>query len=139
VKVPQNALDLVARVFIDFKNNDAVEFSRDFDGVSNLDRFRVTVFRRRDGIALKKKAASLLQGAFRGSGKMGHAEFGVRPDRNRGKRAAVRVSEKNHAAPHAPQHTALEGQPALAERFGSGGLNKLAPQISVKLGTGGPF
>jgi hypothetical protein len=139
VKVPQNGLHLVTRVFVHLEHDHAVEFSRDFYGVSDLDGFRIAVFRGRDGIALEEKTAALPQGAFRSTGEVGHAELGIRPYRNRGKRAPVRVSEKNHAAPHTPEHAALQRQPALAKRLGSGGLNKLAPQISVKLGTGWPF
>jgi hypothetical protein len=129
----------MARVFVHLKDDNAVEFSGDFDGVGDLDGFRIAVFRRRHGIALKEKTAALLQGAFRGTGEMGHAEFGIRPDCDRGERTPVRIPEENHAAPHASEHAALKRQPALAERLGVGGLDKLPPQISVKLSTGWPF
>jgi len=136
VKGPQNALNLVARVFVHLKDNDAVKFSGNFEGVSNLNGFRIAVLRGRDGIALEQKASTLSQGAFRSAGEVGHAEFGVRPDGDRGKGAAVGIPEENHAAPHASQHAALKRQPALAKSLWTGRLNKLAPQISVKLGTG---
>jgi hypothetical protein len=139
VKGPQNGLDLLARVFIHFKDDNTVKLSGNFEGVSNLNGFRVAVLRGRDGIAFEEKAATLSQGAFRSTGQVGHAEFGIRPDRDRSKRAAVGISEKNHPAPHASQHAALKREPALAECLWAGRLNELAPQISVKLGTGWPF
>jgi hypothetical protein len=139
VKRSQNGLDLVAGVFVHLKDHDAVKLSGNFEGVSNLNSFRIAVFRGRDGIALEEKTATLSQGAFRCAGEVSHAELGVRPDCNRGERAPIGVSEENHAAPHAPEHAALEGQPALAKSFGAGRLNELAPQISVKLGTGWLF
>jgi hypothetical protein len=139
VKVSQNGLDLLARVFIHFKDDNTVKLSGNFEGISNLNGFRVAVLRGRDGIALEEKAATLSQGAFRSAGQVRHAEFGIRPDRDRSKGAAIGIPEKNHPASHAFEHAALERQPALAKRFWAGRLNKLAPQISVKLGTGWPF
>jgi len=139
VKVPQNGLDLLARVFIHFKDDNTVKLSGNFERVRNLNGFRVAVLRGRGGIALEEKAAALSQGAFRSTGQVGHAEFGIRPDCDRGKGAAVGIPEKNHAAPHASQHAALKREPALAECLWTGRLNELAPQISVKLGIGWPF
>jgi hypothetical protein len=101
VKIPENGLNFVARVFVHLKDHDAVKFSGHFEGVSHLNGFRVAAFRRRDCVPFQEKAAALPQGAFRRAGEMGHAELGIRPDRNRGEGTAVRVSEKNHAAPHA--------------------------------------
>jgi hypothetical protein len=139
VKIPENGLNFVAGVFVHLKDYDTVKFSRNFEGVSHLNGFRETVFRGRDRVPFEKKAAALPQGAFCCAGEVGHAELGVRPDGNRSKRASVGVSEENHAASHASQHAALDGQPALAERLRTGRLNELAPQIPVKLSTGWPF
>jgi hypothetical protein len=129
----------MARVFIHLKDHDAVEFPGNFDGVSNLNGFRESVFRGRDRVPFEEKAPALPQGAFRCAGEVGHAEFGIRPDRNRSEGSPVGVPEENHAAPHASQHAALKRQPALAESLWAGRLDKLAPQISVKLSTGRPF
>jgi hypothetical protein len=139
VKRSQNGLDLVAGVFVHLKDHDAVKLSGDFEWVSHLNRFRVAVFGGRDRIPFEEKSATLPQGAFRCAREMGHAEFGVRPDRDRSERTPIGVSEENHAAPHASQHAALEGQLALAKGLSTGRLNELAPQVSVKVSTGWPF
>jgi hypothetical protein len=52
MEIPQNGLNFMARVFIHLENHDTVEFSGDFDRVGDLDGFRVSVFWRRDRIAL---------------------------------------------------------------------------------------
>jgi hypothetical protein len=129
----------MARMFVYLEDHDAVNLSGNFEGVSHLNRFRVAVFRGRDGIPFEEKAAALPQGAFRCAGEVSHAELGVRPDCDRSERTPIGVSEENHAAPHASEHAALERQPALAKGLWTGRLNELAPQISVKLGTGWPF
>jgi len=129
----------MAWMLVHLEDHDAMEFSGDFKRVSHLNGFRVTVFRRRDRVAFEEKTPAFSQGAFRRAREVGHTEFGVRPYRDRAEGAPVRIPQENHAASHTPEHAALDGQPALAERLRAGRLNELAPQISVKLGTGWPF
>ena len=110
-----------------------MDFVRYLDGIGDVKGFRKKGFRICSGLTFKEETAAFLQGLLRGTGEMIHAELGVRPDRHRGERSSVRVSQQDHGAPHALEQAALQRQPALAECLGCCGFCELSPKGTLRV------
>jgi hypothetical protein len=124
-------LDLLPWVRIHFQDDNSVEFSGYLHRIGYMIRFRELFCGIVRGVTLEQKPAALSESTLRCSGKVIHADFGIRPDGYGDKRALVRVAQKHHCAFDAPEHSALKGKPTPAESICTARSCKLPPKVTL--------
>ena len=112
-----------------------MDFSRDLNGMGDLSAFNIGIFRKMGGIALNKETTTLLQAAFRDSGKVIHADVRIWPNGGRSEGTLVGSPEQQQGTPNSFEHVALERQPGLTESCGIRCLGELLPKILTRIGT----